>query len=57
MTYWIFKAIWVPIVFVLTTCATLTLLYMLKEVSWNAPLRWLTIIACIAFIADWMVNR
>ena len=57
MKVWIFKIIWIPILGMLSLCSMVLLTYMLKEVSWDAPMRWLGIIGLIAYLADWWVNR
>jgi hypothetical protein len=57
MSEWIFKIIWVPIAFMLTMCSIVLLTYMLSQVNWDAPMRWLAMIGIFAYIADWYVNK
>jgi hypothetical protein len=57
MSQWIFKAIYYPIGFMLLLAGNVLLIYMLSEAGWDTPIRWLAIIATIAFIADYFVNK
>jgi hypothetical protein len=55
--YLIFKIIYIPIFFILGLCASAVLFLMLAESGWDVPIRWICIVAIIAAIADYVVNK
>lgn len=57
METWIFKLIYYPIFITLGMVSAGVLIFMLKEVGWDVPLRWLCLIALLAYAADYYVNR
>lgn len=54
---WIFKIIYMPIFIIITMMTGVLVVYLLKEVGWEAPYRWLVLIAMLAYIADHFVNK
>lgn len=56
MSYWIFKAIWMPIAGIIGVCCIGILIAILNEVGWDVPFRWLLIIGGLAMLADSVVN-
>ena len=56
MKYWIFKAIYMPVLFIICTAMMAILILVFKEIGWEQPFRWLCIIAVIAAWADIYIN-
>ncbi len=54
---WIFKIIWMPLFVINTLLMVALTLFMFKQVGWDAPYRWVCLIALLAFMADYFVNK
>lgn len=57
MRYWIFKVIYIPILFIIFTCLFAIFYMVFKDTGWEQPFRWLCIVAFIAAWADIYIKR